>query len=38
MTALTFTIPDFWIGVMVGAVAAFAILLTLAWHFNNKSS
>lgn len=35
MIAFTFTIPDFWIGVLVGALASFAVLIVLAYHYRS---
>lgn len=36
MTAVTVSIPDFWVGVVVGAVAAVASLLTVAWRLKDR--
>ena len=34
MTAVTLTIPDFWVGVLVGAAAMFALVAIVAVRYN----
>ena len=33
---MTITIPDFWIGVIVGALAMFALMMTLAVTYGRR--